>query len=64
MLPSIGRNQGPAPALPRFGLPVFVRWRCAGVVPAVLQLQSDVSVVTAIFYIATLLLWSSAVTVA
>ena len=61
MLPSVGRNQGPAQALPRFDLPVFVRWKCADVVPAVLQ--SDVSVVTAIFDIATLLLWSSAVTV-
>ena len=47
--------------MPRFGLPVLVRWRCAGVVPVVLQ--SDVSAVTAILDIATLLLWSSAVTV-
>ena len=44
----------------KFGLPVFVRWRCADVVPVGLQL--DVSVVTAILNIATLLLWSSAAT--
>lgn len=50
-----------APALPRFGLPVAVRLRCADVVPVVLQ--SDVSVATAILDIATLLLWSSAATV-
>ena len=59
--PAFGRNQGPTPAVPRFGFPVFVRWRCADVVPFVLQ--SDVSVVTAILDIATLLLWSSAATV-
>ena len=39
----------------------FVRWRCAGVVPVVLQ--SEVSVVIAIIDIATVLLWSSAATV-
>ena len=52
--PEFRRNQGPAQALLRFGLPVFVRWRCADVVPAVLQ--SDVSVVTTILDIVTVLL--------
>ena len=64
MFPSFRQNQGPAQAVRRFGLPVFVRWR-AGDAPTsfllAVGLQSNMSVVTAILDIATLLLWSSVI---